>query len=90
MRSVSYSESHNPLLANEEKWDDEEDDEEEEEEEQLQQHERRGRGGLVGGGSDEEGTGELNMIGVLDKNQFYTSSKPPPSPHNLSAPSLAE
>lgn len=81
MRSVSYSESHNPLLANEEKWDDEEDDEEEEEEQQLQQHERRGGGG--GGGSDEEGTGELNMIGALDRNQFYTSAKPwlsPPTP----------
>lgn len=80
MRSMSYSESHNPLLANEEKWDDDED----EDEEQLKQHERRSRGG----GSDEEGTGELNMIGVLDRNQFYTSAKPPLSPTPILPTSL--
>lgn len=86
MRSLSYSESHNPLLANEEKWDDEEDDEDEDEEQQLQQHGRRGGGGGVGG-SDEEDTGVLNMIGILDRNQFYTSAAPaastfsPPYPH---------
>lgn len=102
MRSLSYSESHNPLLANEEKWDDEEDDEDEDEEQQLQQHGRRGGGGGVGG-SDEEDTGVLNMIGILDRNQFYTSAAPAAStfsppyphpspilPHSSSAPSLAE
>ena len=56
MKSLSYSESNNPLLANEEKWDDDEEDEEEQEEEEQQ---RRGR--RV---SDEEDTGELNTIGI--------------------------
>lgn len=52
MRSLRFSESHNPLLANEEKWDEEEEEEEERRRREEEEEERR----AMAGGSDEEGT----------------------------------